>query len=147
MEKSTRIIPLIYGYAVCLTAIIVTLISVSMIIGAIFSLNDPVRSNNTRYFGPPSNVSSFESYKIDVLTGRGQTAVSPEGEKSDKGYTPSDAELRTSYEATKADHVAGLKLEAKKSITNGIILILIAVALFVTHWRWLTKLNRASASR
>ena len=133
MEKS-RSIGQVYGYVVCVIAIVTTLISISMIIGSIFNLQDPLRSTSPGFFGPTANLSSFEAYKIDILTGR--TDYSSSDDK-DQSYTPSDEELRAAYEATKDDHIAKVRLDANRSITNGIILILIAAALFFGHWRWL----------
>lgn len=144
MEKN-RIIPLIYGYAVCLVAIIVTLISVSMIVNAIFTLQDPIRSQTNGYYGPYNNLSSFEAYKVEVLTNR-QPAVTADKElKPADSYIPTETELRASYESSRNDRIAGAQLEAKKSITSGIIMLLIALMLFSTHWTWLRRINTASA--
>ncbi len=143
MEKANRLIPLMYGYIVCLIAIIVTLISVSSIINSIFSLQDPIRSSSAPYYGPTANLSSYEAYKVDILTGRAQPMVGPVGVKEDpaKTYTPSDSELKTAYETARADRIASVRLEAAKSITMNVILLLIAAALFFGHWRWLSRVN------
>lgn len=142
MEKSNRLIPLIYGYAVCLTAIIVTLISVSMIVGAIFTLQDPLRDASRHFFGPAYNLSSYEAYKIDVLSRNGDTTVSPKGESTTTTpYVPTEEELRASYEAQREDQIASARHQATRDITNGIILLLIAAGLFFSHWRWLNRLN------
>ncbi len=142
MEKN-RIVPLIYGYAVCLVTIIVTFISLSMIVGSIINLQDPLRANANRFsIGPTANLSSYEAYKIDVLTGRNSLApVSSDGKPSTPAYTPSETELKTAYETAKADHIAAVKQDSTKSIANGLSLLIVAVLLFFTHWRWLTRFN------
>ncbi len=135
MEKG-RGIGQVYGYIVCVIAIITALISISMIVGSIFNLQDPLRSTSPSFFGPTANLSSFESYKIDILTGRADYSGTDD---KDQSYMPSDTELKAAYDATKEDHIAKVKLDAARSITNGIILILIAAALFFGHWKWLNK--------
>jgi hypothetical protein len=143
MEKN-RIVPLIYGYVVCLVSIIVGLISISMLIGAIFSLQDPLRTNDFRY-GGPANLTSFEAYKIDALTGRG--ILSPETRPANPPeaaatYQPTEAELRAAYEAAKEDRIASVRLQATREITNAVLLLVVGGILFTTHWRWVNRLTK-----
>lgn len=144
MEKSNRLIPLIYGYAVCLTSIIVLFISLSMIIGSMLALQDPLRDTATRFgFGPSASLSSYEAYKIDILTGR--TSFGDSDDSKDK-YTPSDQELKAAYESQKEDHIAGVRHEATKNMSNGFALLIVAVLLFALHWKWLSGMSKASAA-
>ncbi|MCC2632080.1 MAG: hypothetical protein K0S20_779 [Patescibacteria group bacterium] len=140
MEKpASRIIPLIYGYLVCLISIVVALVSLSMLINAIFNLSNPLLVNDYR-FGA-NNLYTFESYKNEILTNKaylnpeGQTAVSP---------SSTDEELRTAYEDAKTMKTAGVRFDSQRTITNSIILMVIALGLFIGHWRWLGRTAKAT---
>ncbi len=79
----------IYGYAVCLIAIVTVLLSVIEIIGSGMDARNPLKSR--RYRGP--SYASFENYKVDVLADNGES-----------GYVPSDEALQTMFEAAKKEH-------------------------------------------
>jgi hypothetical protein len=52
---------------------------------------------------------------------------------------PSDAELRQSYEALRADRIASNRYEARRSLVTSTVLLVIALGLFAGHWRWLRR--------
>lgn len=137
MEK-TRIVPAIYGYAVCLIAVIVMLVSVSSVVNAIINLQDPIRANTMSFgFGPSANLSSFEAYKIDILTGRSNPVTT----QTTPVYTPTDAELKVAYDTAKEDRIATVKQDATRSIINSIVMLIVAGVLFKTHWGWVTGMK------
>ena len=51
-------------------------------------------------------------------------------------------ELRARYEALRADQIARSRLEARREITNSVILLVICAALFAWHWRWVRRAER-----
>lgn len=119
-----------YGYTVCLIAIVTGLICVSGVLDRAFDLSDPLAQENPY----SASLYSFAAYQADMsgdsrLPGQGQTA-------SD---TTSAATLRAQYEALRADRIAQLRFVARKGLVTDVILLVIAVALFVTHWRWLRQ--------
>lgn len=137
MEKTYRSVPALYGYGVCLVSIIVGLIAISSIVNSAYKLQDPLRSNDYTFGVDNHNLSSFEGYKIDVLNSNvvdGKT-VAP-------AYTPTDAELRSAYNAAKEDRTASVRLNARGTITNSVIMLVLAVLLFLTHWSWMNRLNK-----
>jgi hypothetical protein len=134
MEKQNKIIQL-YGYAVCLVAVITFPISVTALVGTFFDLSDPLHSQ--RFYGGPS-LASFENYKMDVLKSQ------KEG-KQESTYMPDDQTLRAMYEAAKTDKIQQVKLEAHKTMTVSSILILVCIVLFTTHWFWMRKVARETA--
>jgi hypothetical protein len=137
MEK-THIVPKIYGYAVCLASIIVTFIAVANIVSAAFDRIDPVNVRSYSYNIQTHNVSSFEAYKAEYQSNLGTFS----GDKTSAVQNLSDAELRANYEATRESQISAVKVGSAKSMTMYGALLLVAIILFVTHWRWLRKLDK-----
>lgn len=134
MEKPQRM-PQIYGYLVCLVAVITVLICASTLVYAIIDLGDPIHAGYTAP-GMPS-LASFDNYKMDILK-----SVPKEGESAKTAYLPDDQTLRAMYEAAKDDKIQRVRHEANRTIVIDTILIVICIALFVTHWRWMRKLSK-----
>ena len=134
MEKSKKVGAQIYGYSVCLVAVITFLISVTTLVNAIIDLRDPLHSGWTQP-GSPS-LASFENYKMDILkttqTGAGSAQAS---------YIPDDQTLRSMFEAVKADKIQSTRHKANQSVIIGGLLIIICIILFVTHWQWMRKIQ------
>ena len=137
MEKTSRM-PQVYGYLVCLVAVITVLICASTLVYAILDLGDPIHAGYTPA-GTPS-LASFDNYKMDVLK-----SVPKEGESVKAAYLPDDQTLRAMYEAAKDDKIQRERHEANRTIVIDSILIAICIVLFVTHWRWMRKLSKAEA--
>ena len=135
MEKPQRM-PHIYGYLVCLVAVITVLICASTLVYAILDLGDPIHAGYTAP-GAPS-LASFDNYKMDILK-----SVSKESESAKTAYIPDDQTLRAMYEAAKNDKIQFIRHEANRTIVIDSILIVICIVLFVTHWRWMRKLSKA----
>ena len=128
MEKKSKA-PLVYGYAVCLVAVITFLISTAGIIFAVMDMGDPIYAGN-RYNKP--SIASFENYKMDMLKSQ-----------SDKEtWVPDNATLRSMFEAEKIDHIQRVKHDSLRNIYLNGSLIIICIVLFLTHWRWMRKLGK-----
>ena len=123
----------LYGYTVCLISLVVALITLSSILNAVFDRANPLQSDNP--FG--TSYSSFEGYKA---TYRREQAVFDRGEGA-KPDTLSEASLRARYDALVRDRIAATRYRTGKSITIGLIFLALAVVLFITHWRWVRRLN------
>jgi hypothetical protein len=134
MEKSQKIGAQIYGYTVCLVAVITFLISITTLVNAVIDLSDPLHAGWTPP-GTPS-LASFENYKMDVLKSSQQG-----DDKSTSTYVPDDETLRGMYEAAKADKIQLSKHQSHRSIIIDSLLIVICLVLFITHWRWMKKLT------
>lgn len=135
----------IYGYVVCLVAVITFLISVTVLVGAFFDLSDPLHARGFGY-GEPS-LPSYETYRMDILksTREGQQPVAP-------SYVPDDETFRAMYEAAKADRIQSeadriqsVRLEARQQLTVSGLLIVVCITLFTTHWTWVRRLARVEA--
>jgi hypothetical protein len=136
MEKPTRIVSQVYGYAVCLVAVITFLISVTATVNAVIDRGDPIHSA-WNPAGSPSLV-SFENYKSDVLKSSAKGS-----DKTNEAYVPDDNTLRSMYEAARNDRIQSSLHQANKSLLIGGLIMVISVVLFFTHWKWLRKMTKA----
>ena len=131
MPRSNRI-QQIYGYLVCLIAIITLLISAGRMIDAFFDLTRPQTAGiPTRYYGGPES-SSYEAYRLNQLE-RYKNVKDSVGTIK----VPSDSALRVQYDRERDDATALLHWESTKTIVTSALMIVLALILFVIHWRWL----------
>ena len=117
-------IKLIYGYIVCLIAVIVFIIALGSLVVSISDYNNPEYEGWHSTYG----LASFDIYKINVLK------ASPEGN------VPEESTLRAMYDAAKSEHVDTGQYRALRSIFINAILIVLVVVIYIPHWRWLEKL-------
>ena len=103
-----------YGYSVCLVAIIAFLVSTGSIAGAVMEWMDPLHAADDFSY-PRRSLASFDTYKMDLLN---PTYGGPQSDAP--RYVPDDETLR------------------RMLVTNGLT-VLISIALFVTHWRWVRR--------
>lgn len=139
--SSANRIPQLYGYTVCLVAVITALVSVGTIIDNTFRLSDPLRAEEPWNSFQPS-LDSFEAYKATYV--RGEMFGRPD--QAQRRDSIPDDELRRRYEALRADRIANVKFRAQRSLTTHILLLLVATALFAVHWRWLKHRVEANPS-
>jgi ATP-dependent Zn protease len=137
MEKPVRIVSQVYGYAVCLVAVIIFLISITALVTSVLDLDDPIHSGYT----PPGSPSlaSYENYKLDIVKSfqNGSTG-------SKETYTPTEETLRSLYEAARNDKIQSSRHQSQKSILISGLMIFISVALFYIHWRWMQRMTKGS---
>lgn len=135
MEKSNRMIQ-VYGYIICIVAIITFLITVSGSIHAFIDLSDPESSIPGDIRSEKPRLASFEIYQMDVMT----EFKSSDG-KVDASLIPDEATLRAMYDAAKADRIQYQVHNARQDlIANGIVM-LISILLFITHWTWMKRIS------
>jgi len=127
----------LYGYTVCLISLIIALICLSSVLNAFFDRANPLQSESP--FG--ASLTSFESY---TATYRREQTMFDRSEPA-RPDTMSDATLHARYDALVRDRIAASRYRTAKSLTIGIIFLIISIVLFVTHWRWVRRLNGAGA--
>lgn len=133
MEKPNRAIQ-VYGYTVCVVAIITFLITASTFVSALINLGDPLHSQG--YYQGPS-LASFENYKMDILK------TQQKGEEiTAASYMPDDATLKAMYEAAKDDLIQTRRHGSIQQMTVSGILMVISILLFLTHWFWMRRMIR-----
>ncbi len=136
MEKSTKIVSQVYGYAICLVTVITFLISTTALVNALIDLTDPIHSGWTPQ-GSPS-LASYEIYKQDILK-TDQKSI----ESNKEVYIPNETTIRSMYEAAKSDKIQTEKHQALKSILISSLIIVICLTLFLTHWSWMRRIAKA----
>lgn len=130
MERPNRVAQL-YGYAVCLIAVVVFLTSANSFVDNLFSVANPLRGSGDRFGAQPS-VTSFEAYRATV--NREPRVPGPAG--SAAPATVPDSVLRARYEALRADRIDQARFDAERRLTTSGLLLILSVALFIIHWRW-----------
>jgi hypothetical protein len=124
-EKPNRI-PQIYGYTVCLIAVVAFLISINGIVDATFTLANPLHGQ----YGHVEGLTSFESYEASRVE-----RVAPE--RNLPADTASLETRRRRFEALRADRIDANRLQAWRRLVGSGLTMLIAIALFAWHWSWL----------
>ena len=117
----------VYGYIVCIIAIITFLISLGGLITSVIDSGDPLYT-----WGDTNHLSSFENFKMNALSS-GQNEIK---------FNPDDATLKLMFEDAKNHKIKRVQHETKKAIIVNSILIVISIALFIIHWRWMKKKDK-----
>jgi len=134
MEKASRV-QMIYGYSVCVIAVVTFLICASVLVNNLFDLANPIAAG-----GPyGASLSSFEAYQATT-----QRTASASATAAAPADTASEVTLRKRFEALRADRVSRVTFGAWKAIVTSGLLLIISVVLFVLHWRWMKRLGTAA---
>lgn len=132
-DKPNRI-PQIYGYTVCLIAVVALLISINGIVDATFTLANPLHGP----YGHGDGLTSFESYEASRV----------ERTMPDRNLLADTTSLETRrrrFEALRSDRIDANRLQAWRRLVGSGLTMLIAIALFAWHWSWLR--TRAAEER
>ena len=146
MDRINNRIAHIYGYAVCLTAIIVMFFAVRQIINASINLSNPLRADMGGYSRMGLPLTDFELYKVEarrrprfpMYPGAAPQAVQP-------AYT-AEAELRKQYDAERTAAIDSGRFQATRSLVANLLLLIFAVIVFGLHWRWLKQQDALAAA-
>ena len=137
MEKPHRMAQ-IYGYTVCLVAVIAFLICVANIIPATMDLSDPMHAGSS--YVPPGtpSLASFDNYKMDILK-----SSSKENGQAALNYIPDDKTLKSMYDAAVSDKILSANHSSMRTIVVSGLIIAICIVLFTVHWIWMRKLSKS----
>jgi hypothetical protein len=133
VERPERV-PQLYGYAVCLIALIWALISTVSIIQNALSLSAPELRTSTDFGWEPS-VTSFEAFRATYERAR-RMGMDPRDTRVD---SVPEAELQRRYQALRADRIQRARFEARRDLIGSGLSLVIAILLFAFHWRWLRR--------
>ena len=139
MEKSTKIAAQVYGYTVCVVAVITFLISITTLVNALLDRSDPIHAGWTQA-GTPS-LASFDNYKMDIIR---SLPESKNGQQA-PAYLPGDDQLKAMYEAARENKIQSVLHRANQSAIIGGLLIATSITLFMLHWRWLRTFTRTGS--
>jgi hypothetical protein len=137
VERPERV-PQLYGYTVCLVAVIVMLSTLGTIVDRTFALTDPLADTGREFTGWEPSVTSFEAYRATLDRAE---RFNPGAEARPREVVP-EPELRRRYEGLRADRLARARFSARRELTSSAIMLLVAAALFWLHWRWVRSPER-----
>lgn len=140
MPVSSRIAQ-IYGYAVCLIAVVTLLFAGARFVDATFDRANPLQSTDYRYGPYDAALTSFEAFRATYPRGTElpmRPVPSTAGEPS-PGDTLTTAELRQRYEALRTERTVRVEYGAMRSLVKNGFLILLAIGLFLSHWLWVRE--------
>jgi hypothetical protein len=141
MERVGPRIAQAYGYAVCFISVVIMLICIKSVVDSAFDLTDPLRAEGSRM---GRTLTNFELYKIEARRGGGGGTMVPTKEERDTVST--DADLRRAYDAEREAATGNARFRAMRSLVGNLLLIVIALVLFVVHWRWLRQRDAAAVA-
>lgn len=122
----------VYGYVICVIAVITFLVNISGFVDSTFDRANPLASG--RSYGPyGGSLTSFESFRATYEQGKPMRA-SPQPPVP--GDTLTTAELRLRYDALRADQLTQARHQSTQRLVKHGLLILLSIILFATHWRW-----------
>jgi hypothetical protein len=135
-------VPQLYGYTACLIGLLWALSSIVALVESVQALAAPAYHRQNEYGLEPS-ISSFEAFRLTYDRARRFSAPDPSESKLD---TVPEAELRRRYETYRADRIAATEVEARQALVIKSVSLLLAVGLFVFHWRWLRRRGTVPAA-
>lgn len=136
-----------YGYIVCLIAVIVGLMSLASVTNSLFDYADPIHSER---YGAERPITSYNAYRRAYYDRqpRPTRAVPADGTVQTKAVpidTVSEATLHQMYQEDRTDHADSTRFRALKSLVGAILLLIVSVALFSIHWKWLRRQSAPAA--
>jgi hypothetical protein len=120
-----------YGYTVCLVAVILGVTSMASIVEAAFDRAHPLQTE----YSYGASLTSFEAYRATHARERmlgPSEAATPD--------TASDATLQRRYDALVADRLAASSYRTSKTFVTSGIMFVVSAILFLVHWRWLRRM-------
>ncbi len=117
----------IYGYLVCLVAVITFLVCLGNVVSASFDLANPLYAWGD--FDQVRSLSSVENYRMEVL-----------GNLPSDQPSPDEASIQAMYDAARDAQMHAVWLRSVRNITVSALLLVVSLVLFFTHMRWLKRL-------
>lgn len=128
----------IYGYTVCLLAILTFLFSTARLVGAVLDIRELPYSSS--YSNGPSLVSPG-AYRIDLLARIGVEDASG----TVASALPPDSTWDRMFEAERQYRLALSYQRSRRTIVISLVLVTLAVLLFSAHWQWLRSRESTTA--
>lgn len=136
VERPERV-PQLYGYTACLIGLVMAITSALSLVEAGLALTSPIYQAPDQEWGgwgEPS-VTSFEAFRATYDRAREMRA----GPNDPRPEPIAEAELQRRYEALRTDRIARVEARARRTLLTSGLSLLIGVALFAFHWRWLRR--------
>lgn len=133
-------VPQLYGYTVCLVAVFVALFSFASVVRHTLTLMNPAHVTDPPWAWAEPSVTSLEAFRVSQER---MLEMRPPG--SPPSASISEDELRRRYEALRADRIIRNQVVARRGLVSSGLTLLLAVGLFVFHWRWLRGKHQVAA--
>jgi hypothetical protein len=133
VERPERV-PQLYGYTVCLVAVLVAFASIVTIADTLITLASPAHPRGDMATWAEPSVTSFEAFRVSYDRVR-QMNAGPGAPQE----TIVEDELRRRYDAMRADRIERTRVEAYRSLMKAAFTLAVAALLFLVHWRWLKR--------
>lgn len=135
MEEKQLDVGRLYGYGVCLVAVLTFLFGCVELTRGILDYREPPYTESYRA-GP--TLVSFGAYKLELL---GRAELDGAGGAVD-ALLPTDSTFRQMYEAERLYRLAVSHQTSRRRVTVSVVLLGAAVLLFGSHWLWLRRRER-----
>jgi hypothetical protein len=122
MEKKRKIIQ-VYAIIVNVVVLITFIIATTNLVSALIDRNDPIYAGNNKV-----DLSSFEKYKLDVLSSTQENAA----------YIPTDETIFEMYDSAKTDRINRVNHQTFRTFMVSSVILGLCIILFGFHW-WLAK--------
>jgi hypothetical protein len=106
------------------------------IVKSAFDLSDPLRAEG---YGRGGSLTSYSAYKREQLQRTSVPMRTRAGVSDTTATPPSETELRQMFEDERLDQMGNVRFRAMKTLVSSVLLIIIAIVLFLIHWRWLRR--------
>lgn len=128
-----RWIPQLYGYMVCLIAVITILVSLTSLVNNLFEYSEPEMSHEiSGEFGGRSLETCKQRYMM-----RAASAARPSEPSTVNAELPADSVLTKLCAEEREDRVVSVRHRALRSLVTSALMLIVAGVLFGAHWRWL----------
>ncbi|MHB9035167.1 MAG: hypothetical protein ACYC64_00770 [Armatimonadota bacterium] len=138
MDKR-HVVARIYGFLICLIALLTVIFSIQGVVEAIFNLTDAEQVAHSRscdaYSYRGYNMASYEAFKLDVIV-----AMASGQQKNQDQVKLDEKMLKNAYQDALTSGIHSIARQAKTELTGYGILIFVSAVVFVFHWKWLQKL-------
>lgn len=130
----------LYGYTICLVAVLSFLFGAVNLVGGVLDIRELPYTRS--YMGGPSLV-SLGAYKIDLMSEVGIEEASA----ATVSLVPSDSTLQRMFEAERLHRLALSHQVSRRTIVINLVLLVLATLLFTAHWRWLRARERSLSAK
>lgn len=121
MDRSNNTVPAIYGYTVCLIAVLLFVAaSVGFVNGVFRTVNPGFEGSHHRISMPWSRPHEF----LGTVSTVAQSGSAPDS-------------MNQRRNAFRGAMIARARLNAVRGLVVSLVLLIISIVLFIGHWRWL----------
>lgn len=127
----------LYGYAVCLVAVIVVVSTIGDFTDSMLAVGDPLHAD-FRLRGPnDASLTSYETYRLSQEQAIEKRSRNPE--RASAAVLPPDSVLQRRYATLRASRESDVRASARRQLVQSAVILTVAVLLFGTHWRWVRR--------